>query len=331
MFGLIKSKIIFNTLFEQGSAGIDFQLIFSNNQIFMNNRSIVLKNDEKVSEFLNYLIEKGGPEHHDYEEFTSIVNNLNSESINDFREKIHTILNENTLIGHGFVKPYGYPGDFTLIDKIYQCEINEDPQYKNWDLFFQNQPGANAVRNRKDFFLDYCKSLVLKKENSNVLILGSGPGSDVYEFLSNYSGSSKIRFDLIDFDEAAIDFSKKKNARFNGLVTYNRINALRFTSYKLYDLIWSAGLFDYFKDKHFTFLIRKYINCLTDDGEMVISNFSTKNPTKRLMEVLSDWYLNLRTESDLFRIASEANIDKEMVSVDKEPLGINLFLKIRKN
>jgi extracellular factor (EF) 3-hydroxypalmitic acid methyl ester biosynthesis protein len=297
----------------------------------MNNRSIVLKNDEKVSEFLNYLIEKGGPEHHDYEEFTSIVNNLDSESINDFREKLRTILNENTLIGHGFVKPYGYPGDFTLIDKIYQCEINEDPQYRNWDLFFQNQPGANAVRNRKDFFLDYCKNLISKKDNSNVLILGSGPASDVYEFLSNYSGTNKISFDLIDFDQAAIDFSKKKNARFNGLVSYNRINALRFTSYKLYDLIWSAGLFDYFKDKHFTFLIRKYINCLTDDGEMVISNFSTKNPTKRLMEVLSDWYLNLRTESDLFRIASDANIDKEMVNVDKEPLGINLFLKIRKN
>jgi len=64
---------------------------------------------------------------------------------------------------------------------------------------------------------------------------------------------------------------------------------------------------------------------------MVISNFSTKNPTKRLMEVLSDWYLNLRTESDLFRIASDANIDKELVSIEKETLGINLFLKIRKN
>ena len=89
-------------------------------------------------------------------------------------------------------------------------------------------------------------------------------------------------------------------------------------------------MFDYFKDKHFTFLIRKYINCLDDDGEMVISNFSTKNPTKRLMEVLSDWYLNLRTESDLFRIASDANVNKELVSVEKEPLGINLFLKIKK-
>jgi hypothetical protein len=240
-------------------------------------------------------------------------------------------LNEKTLIGHGFIKPFGYPGDFTLIDKIYKFEINSDPQFKNWDLFFQNQAGAIAVRNRKDFFIQYCKNLITRKGNAKVLILGSGPGSDVYEFLNLHSSDNNITFDLIDFDQAAIDFSMKKNEIFNRQISYHRINALRFNSFQLYDLIWSAGLFDYFRDKHFTFLISKYYNCLTEDGEMVISNFSTKNPTKRLMEVLSDWYLNLRTESDLFRIASDADIDKEMVSVDKEILGVNLFLKIRKS
>jgi hypothetical protein len=288
------------------------------------------KLDNNTFEFIEYLIEKGGPEPHDYGEFTSIVNNLGPDAVDDFRELIGTILNEDTLIGHGFVKPFGYPGDFRLIDKIYRFEINEDPKYRNWDLFFQNQPGASAVRNRKDFFLEYCNNLASNRRDVKVLILGSGPASDVHEFLSGLSGSMSISFDLIDFDQSAIDFSMTKNRKFNGKIAYHKINALRFNPFMLYDLIWSAGLFDYFKDKHFTFLIRKYINCLTNDGEMVISNFSTKNPTKRLMEVLSDWYLNLRTESDLYRIASAANIDREMVSVEKEPLGINLFLKIRK-
>jgi 2-polyprenyl-3-methyl-5-hydroxy-6-metoxy-1,4-benzoquinol methylase len=299
----------------------------------MYNIPLVLNHDieEEISEYLKYLIKNGGPQPEDYKKFTSIVDNLVPEKVDKFREKIKTILNENTLIGHGFVKPYGYPGDFTLIDKIYRFDVNQDDQFKNWDLFFQNQPGANAVRNRKEFFIKYCKALVSRKKDSRVLILGSGPASDVYDFLSDYSGENNISIDLIDFDQSAIDFSMEKNKKFNGQISYNKINALRFNSYKLYDLIWSAGLFDYFKDKHFTFLMRKYFNCLVEDGEMVISNFSTKNPTKRLMEVLSDWYLNLRTESDLFRIASDANIDKELVSVDKESLGINLFLKVRKN
>ena len=32
--------------------------------------------EQEVSEFLNYLIENGGPELQDYEKFTSIVNSL---------------------------------------------------------------------------------------------------------------------------------------------------------------------------------------------------------------------------------------------------------------
>ena len=207
-----------------------------------NSKFLILKNDlnEEVSEFLDYLIEKGGPELQDYDKFTSIVNNLEPVKIDDFRNKIKTILNKNTLIGHAFVKPYGYPGDFTLIDKIYQFDVNEDPRYRNWDIFFQNQPAANAVRNRKNFFIEYCKNLVLKKENAKVLILGSGPAADVNEFLTNYSGDNNISFELIDFDQSAIDFSMEKNEKFNGQITYNKINALRFNSYKLYDLIWSC-------------------------------------------------------------------------------------------
>jgi 2-polyprenyl-3-methyl-5-hydroxy-6-metoxy-1,4-benzoquinol methylase len=298
-----------------------------NKRLFESNYSL----DNKINEYLKFLIEKGGPEPSDYEKFTSIVNNLKPEEVDEFREKIKPVLNDKTLIGHGYVKPYGYPGDFTLINKIYQFEVNTDARYKNWDLFFQNQPAADAVRNRKDYFMQYCKALVSRKVNARVLVIGSGPASDVNEFLTGYSSGKGISFDLIDFDQAAIDFSMKRNKKFNGQISYNRINVLRFNSYRLYDLIWSAGLFDYFKDKHFIFLVRKYYNCLCEDGEMVISNFSTKNPTKRLMEVLSDWYLNLRAESDLFRIASDSNIDKEMVSVEKEPLGVNLFLKIRKS
>jgi hypothetical protein len=291
---------------------------------------VAVKNQKDIYDFVSSLIAKGGPDPHDYENFSSIVDNVGTCELENFRELIRPILNENCLIGHGFVKPYGYPGDFELIDKIYQFHISKDDKYRKWDLFFQNQPGANAVRNRKDVFLEYCNKLINEVEKPKVLILGSGPASDVYEFLSTRPDAKGITFDLIDFDQAAIDFSMKKNEIFDGQVIYNRINALRFNSFKLYDLIWSAGLFDYFKDKHFSFLIRKYFNCLTDNGEMAISNFSTKNPTKKLMETLSDWYLNLRTESDLYRIAADAVIDKELVDVDKEPLGINLFLKIKK-
>ena len=277
------------------------------------------KEDQK---FLITLVEKGGPEPHEYAEFAAIVNNLEDQELEYFREVIRESLNENTLIGHGFVKPFGYPGDFTIIHNIYKVHVNPDNKYGNWDRFFQNQAGAQAVRNRKDYFLKRCAEIEEgAKETKNVLILGSGPATDVNEYLRNRP-DSKIKFDLVDFDQNAIDFAKKQNEPFKEAINYFKINVLRYKPYQWYDLIWSAGLFDYFKDKHFVYMINKYYKYLSEGGEFIIGNFSHSNPTRRLMEVLSDWYLVHRSKSDLVRMALEAEAAEEQVEVDMEELGV---------
>lgn len=278
--------------------------------------------------FLEHLVRRGGPSPHEYQAFTDIVNHLKDHQVEPFREIIKDSLNENTLIGHGFVKPYGYPGDFTLIHSIYKQSVNSNPKYGNWDRFFQNQPGAQAVRNRKEYFLKCCRRLEeSNREEVNILVLGCGPATDVWEFYNRYP-NSRLRFHLIDFDQNAIDFANRQNKQVNGSIQYFRINVLRFKPLKLYDLIWSAGLFDYFKEKHFTYLVSKYHKYLADWGEYIIGNFSHINPTKRLMEVLSDWHLHHRSKYDLIRMATEAGVPENRVKVDMEELGINLFLRI---
>lgn len=279
--------------------------------------------------FLYSLVEKGGPEPHEYKEFTAIINNLEDPELEYFRDTIKESLNENTLIGHGYVKPFGYPGDFTIIHNIYRVYVNPNEKYSNWDRFFQDQAGAHAVRNRKDYFLRRCAEVEkLDGEEKRILILGSGPATDVNEYLNN-NPDSKIKFDLIDFDQHAINFAKEQNAQFSESIEYFKINVLRFKPYQWYDLIWSAGLFDYFKDKHFVYMISKYYKYLTNGGEFIIGNFSHSNPTRRLMEVLSDWYLVHRSKYDLIRMAIAANAKEEQVEVDMEELGVNLFLRIK--
>ncbi len=279
--------------------------------------------------FLSSLVKKGGPEPNEYKEFTAIVNNLEDEELSFFREVIRESLNENTLIGHGFVKPYGYPGDFSIIHNIYRIYVNPDKRYTNWDRFFQDQAGAQAVRNRKEYFLNRCAEIDSQGgPEKHILILGSGPATDVNEYLSN-NPESRIKFDLVDFDQNAIDFARFQNEQFSNAVNYFKINVLRFKPYQWYNLIWSAGLFDYFKDKHFVYMINKYYKYLSEGGEFIIGNFSNSNPTKRLMEVLSDWYLNHRSKYDLLRMALEAEAREENVEVEMEELGVNLFLRIK--
>lgn len=289
----------------------------------------IKKLSDEERQFLSQLVSKGGPEPHEYNELIAMVNNLEDEELEFFREVIRESLNKNTLIGHGFVKPFGYPGDFSLIHNIYREYVNPDKKYSNWDSFFQDQAGAHAVRNRKDYFLKRCTEIDKRDDKEKrVLILGSGPATDVNEYLKNNPGS-KIHFDLVDFDQNAIDFAKSQNEQFKNSIDYFKVNVLRFKPYQWYDLIWSAGLFDYFKDKHFVYMINKYYKFLAAGGEFIIGNFSNSNPTRRLMEVLSDWYLNHRSKNDLVRMAVEAEARKENVEVEMEELGVNLFLRIK--
>jgi SAM-dependent methyltransferase len=285
---------------------------------------------KETVKFLSELVEKGGPETHEYQAFTDIVNHLKPAQVEPFREIIRPSLNENTLIGHGFVKPFGYPGDFHLIHNIYKRQANPDPSYKAWDNFFLDQPAAQAVRNRKNFFLNSCRRL---EDNNlkeiNVLILGCGPATDVNQYMTE-NPNSRIKFDLLDFDQNAIDFAKAQNKAFHESIDYFRINVLRYKPYKYYELIWSAGLFDYFKEKHFIYLINKYYKNLAEKGEFLIGNFSHVNPTKRLMEVLSDWHLNHRSRYDLIRMAVDADVNEDQINIENEELGINLFMRIKK-
>lgn len=282
--------------------------------------------------FLRRMLDQGGPEKHEYDEFNYLVNSLSDNGIEELRDVLSPILtNLQTFQGFSTMKPYGYSGDFEIIDMFYEEKINPDPRYSKWDKWCNSYHAAQAVRNRKSFFINLMADLEKKSSApKKVLVLGSGPATDVHEYLKK-NPSSKITFDLLDLDGRAIEYAKEKNKKFLYKLNFMQINVLRFKTHKMYDMIWSAGLFDYFKEKHFIYLLKKYLVFLANDGEMVIGNFSLHNPTRKLQEVLGDWYLNYRSDHELLKIAIEAGLKKEQVRIDKEPLGVNLFMRIEKN
>ena len=76
-------------------------------------------------------------------------------------------------------------------------------------------------------------------------------------------------------------------------------------------------------------LLKKYISNLKTDGEMIIGNFSTDNPTRKVMEVMTEWFLYHRDATKLLDITSDSGIGLNRAEVEREPLGINLFLRIK--
>lgn len=277
------------------------------------------------------LFEKNGPDHHEYDLILKVIDQISADEIEEFRTVMQPILNPGTIIGFSFTKPFGYNGDFFIIEKIYQRYVSPDVRYKKWDEFFHHFPAAIAVVNRKKLAIEILSNLHQNTNSSNtdVLILGSGPVTEVYEFHME-NPHNHLVFDLVDLDKRAIAYAKAKNKNFLSGMSFHNVNVIRHVPEKSYDLIWSAGLFDYFRDKHFVYLLKKYYEYVKPGGEMIIGNFNVENPSRRIMEILGDWFLNHRSEDELMRFALQAGISKDNIEVIREPLGINLFLKVRK-
>ena len=288
--------------------------------------------------FIEEMAAKGGPDSSEYHEFSDWLNQVHQETKNGtlskndlalLREKMGEALSILTLQGFVFNKPHGYPGDYEIIEKIYLEHTSNDPELRKWDLFFQLQKAPMAVRNRKKYFLDLLCHLDDRDDtDKRVLNIASGPARDLFDFFSQKKDSS-ILVDNVEFDPLAISYAKNLCKDFLHNIAFLHTNAFDFTSDKKYRLIWSAGLFDYLNDKKFIFLLNHLTPLLGDQGEMVIGNFSTNNPTQAYMEVIGDWRLIHRTPEQLAALARACNFKESDIRIGQEPEGVNLFLHLK--
>lgn len=287
--------------------------------------------DIDIDTYIDQILAKNGPDKEDYLVFYKLVDRLKAEEVEHFRKKIARILNPDSLFGFSYTKPFGYSGDFFIIEKIYQYYINPDERYRKWDEFLHSAGAVIAVRNRKTLAIEIFEQLNKKAMGlrNDVLILGSGPVTETFEFFERNPDNTLV-FEMLDLDKRAIAYAKNKNRKYLNKMTFHNANVIRFTPERKFDLIWSAGLFDYFKGKHFVYLIKRYYDFLNDDGEMIIGNFNVENPSRRSMEIMGDWFLYHRSPEELKHFAMQAGIEESKIDVIQEPLGINLFLRIRK-
>ncbi len=302
-----------------------------NNTEFKEELSTLEIDNIDIDAYIKDIFAKNGPDLEDYQLFYELVDQIKAEDVENFRQKVSPILNPQTLFGFSFTKPFGYSGDFFIIEKIYQYYVNPDEQYRKWDEFLHSAGAVIAVRNRKTLAIEIFEQLNEKATGlrQDVLILGSGPVTETFEFFEKNPDNSLI-FEMLDMDKRAISYAKTKNRKYLSAMTFHNANVIRFTPDKKFDLIWSAGLFDYFKSKHFVYLLKRYYEYLKDDGEMIIGNFNVENPSRRSMEILGDWFLYHRSADELKHFALQAGIEESKIDVIQEPLGINLFLRVKK-
>ncbi len=292
-----------------------------------------------ISSSINELMELEGFSKKHYEEIDNIIsevaqmladNHITREEVTKINHSFGDGFLENTLQGYAFRKPYGYAGDFLIIDKIYTYHKSSVGRYKKWDEHFHVQSAPKAVRNRKEYFKKMLLGKSREKESIELLNLASGPARDVAELYEQLDGSAQITTTCVEMDVNAIEYAEKVTAQYKDKIKFINKNVFKFSTEKKFDVVWSAGLFDYFDDRTFVVLLKKMKEWCTSEGEIIIGNFNEENnPSRDYMEVFGEWYLHHRTEGRLIQLALKAGFDRANIAVAKEPENVNLFLHIK--
>lgn len=294
-------------------------------------------NLEQPIAFLQHIISQGGPEKKEYDALNQIFDLLSDEfkSGRLSTQELELLQNgfgdecmENTLHGHIKSKPYGYAGDFMIIDKIYRQQITKDYRFAKWDIFWNNHSAAKAVRNRKEYFIKTMTHLLSTHSKLRLLNVASGPARDLKELYQQID-PERLYSVCVEADNTAINFAKNLNEDYLHQINFLHQNIFRFNTTEKFDVIWSAGLFDYFDDNIFIKLLRKFVTWTKPGGEVIIGNFSRRNPSRNYMELIGDWYLHHRSEEELTEMAIAAGISGEQIFIGKELEGVNLFLHIK--
>jgi len=285
--------------------------------------------------FIAKLVEKKGPEVNDYAAlnrwFLDVHDKcscglLSNEEAIGLRKLFGAAMSAATLQGFVCHQPHGYPGDFEIIDRIYTTHLSPRPELMRWDAFFHAQKATKAVRNRKQYFHGILDSHYAVHQPLRVLKLGSGSGRCMFEWLSSREHSN-VSFHCVELDPDAILYASLLNQPFTSQIAFERRNVVRFVPAKKFHLIWAAGLFDYFSDKVFQFLLRRLLPAIAAGGELVIGNFTSDAASRAYME-FGGWKLHTRSKDELVHMAKQCGVEAARIRVDSEPEGLNLFLHV---
>lgn len=294
---------------------------------------------ETISEYLGQFLPNA------YKNMPELLKSLSKEDTtlctNFIRQQLSPFVYGAPFANRAYHKPRGYAGDYEMMNHLYRNELVGRTLFDQcMHRYFIDEPAGQAVKNRGEYLHEKIKQLVQSRPSDQkikILSIASGPAMEQQLFLKcnpEFYGRN-IEFSCIDQDEESLKHAQKqimsldrmKNSgykfSFSNLAIKNII--VQGLPEKDYDLIYSAGLFDYFTDPVAQMAAKQMLSAAKSNGQIIIGNFSKDNPTVPLMEYVLDWLLIYRSSTDMKNLF--AGIGKSM-TVEQEQLGINLFAVI---
>lgn len=284
---------------------------------------------DKLSKATKSIVEKG---------HSLAISIENSKLVNLIKENFRGLVGpwmlKSLIMKRALEKPRGYPGDYQMLEYIYDNKpISEGIGYY-FDRGFLESDLVQSVINRKNLTKEELKALVKSGGNPKILNLASGSCREIREMLSE-GVKDKFSLTCLDQDEEAIAFSQ--NA-LKGLadVTFVKDDIFNITKDERKpllndnDLIYSIGLIDYLPDRVLKKIIKSIYDNLKPGAVLLLSHKDHGVYTPMREDWLSDWKFVPRDEKKMLSLLNDVGINNEKIDVFREPTKIIFFMRIRK-
>ncbi|RJP29200.1 MAG: hypothetical protein C4533_05215 [Candidatus Omnitrophota bacterium] len=262
-----------------------------------------------------------------------------------FREICGPWVYKAEIVKHAFEKPRGYPGDYKLIEIIYDNKPLSSALGYCYDKYLLSNAYAVAVRNRENEMGKILRDFIIKEVHLpkiRILNIACGSCREIKEVLSDSKLLLKnnVSFSLVDQDEEALKFSEESlNEVVNkvplhffqhNVLDYINQNSKYSEILGKYDLIYSIGLADYLPDRVLKNLISFCFNLLNSKGRLIIAHKDVSKYKPLPPDWWCDWSFYPREENHLLNLIVKSEIDGFDIKISREPSNIILFITIQK-
>ena len=267
------------------------------------------------------------------------------EAAKEYTELVLTPeLRKGAIWDRSYAKPLGYPGDFEIMNQVYDWERLGGDAYE----MLMHRVGlevAECIRTRMEVVRTHIGDVVRERGHdrpARITSLGSGPAREVQAYLSSHTtGGHRAEFSLIDQEEVALLYAHETTYPYvlnsDGRIKVQGLN-LSFTDILRgteglaglppQDLVYSVGLLDYLTDHRAKALVKRLFDLLTPGGLLIIGNMN-ECPLSNYwpMEYIADWTLQYRGDAEMIAWADGLNAAKAWTETERTGRVRMLFIR----
>ncbi len=240
---------------------------------------------------------------------------------------------------HAFSRPRGYPGDALLLDWIYRdfrLLKRPEPNSLAAKLYRRTtqSSGATAVRWRRQHLAHLIDNASDAKPNARVLVAAAGHLREADLSMALQRGRVREVVALDQDAQSLAEIDHRYTAHGMPIKTVCApIKDVITGRYAVedFDLIYSAGLYDYLDEKTSENLTARLFAGLNPGGRIVTTNFLHGLHSIGWMEALMDWFLTYRTMDEIKSFKNRIPAEQiDRVHAYKCPTGSIGYVRLKR-